>query len=145
MSAQAADTARDKMIYDIRLSAEDNRTGDNSGKSILVRGCDPVMAQKAGQMVKPKLGNPKFVVCTDDDDFLAKISSQKWDIVFFAPGACRESAAQKPIPGGRAATKGWGLEQYKQLVRDHQGDSVEIVETVLEREIIPLLQAALEK
>ena len=145
MSTLGADTGRDKMINDIGLSAEGNGVEDNSGKSILARGCDPVMAQRAGQMVTPQLGNPKFVACTDDDDFLAKVSNQKWDIVFFAPGACRYSAAKQPIPGGRAATKGWGLAQYKQLIREHQGENIKIVETVDEREIIPLLRAALEE
>ena len=139
----SAEDSRTEMLNNIAIGAQGEAVMDNSGKSILVRGCDPVMAKKAGKMVPPQLGNPKFVACTNDDDFLEKISSQKWDVVFFAPGACRYNAAKQPIPGGRAATKGWGLDQYKQLVRERQGEDVQIVETVDERQIIPLLRLAL--
>eukprot|EP00943_MAST-04B_sp_MAST-4B-sp1_P009136 g9136.t1 len=139
-----ADEARSEMLNKIELGANGDQVINNSGKSILARGCDPVMAERAGEMLPPQLGNPKFITCTNDDDFLEKISNQKWNIVMFAPGACRYNAAKQPIPGGRAATKGWNLDQYKQLVREHQGKNVQIVETVDERQIIPLLRQALE-
>ena len=47
------------------------------------------------------------------------------------------------IPGGRAHTKGWGLAEYRALVRQHQGDQLPIVETTDEREIVPRLRQAL--
>ena len=117
---------------------------DNSDKSILARGCDPIMAQKAVIMLSPQLGNPKFVTCTDDNDFLKNITKQKWNIIFFAPGACRYNAAKQPIPGGIETTQGWGLDQYKQFIFEHQGRNIKIVETVDERQIIPLIRQALE-
>ena len=118
---------------------------DNSGKAILARGCDPVMAQRAGQMVPKRIGNPYFVACTNDNEFLKKLSERKWDIVFFAPGACRYNAAKQPIPGQiKETTHGWGLDQYKKHIRESQGEGVRIVETTDERQIIPLLRKALE-
>jgi len=63
--------------------------------------------------------------------------------VFFAPGACRFDAAKQPIPGGNKRTAGWGLEQYRSLVREHQGETVVIVETQQEAQIVSLLAQAL--
>ena len=76
------------MINDI-LKGKTNQNIDNSSKSILVRGCDPEMAKRASKIVVPLLGNPKFVTSTKDEDFFAKLKKSKFDIVFFAPGACR--------------------------------------------------------
>ena len=59
------------------------------------------------------LGNPELVSCTDDDEFIAKLQ------------------------------QGWSLAQYRALVREHQGEGVQIVETIDEREIIPRLWQAL--
>jgi hypothetical protein len=64
-------------------------------------------------------------------------------VVFFAPGACRYNAANRPIPGAISHTSGWGLAEYRGLVRRHQGDDIQIVETTEEREIISLLRRAL--
>ena len=90
------------------------------------------------------LGDAAIVSVTDDDDFLEKLTSgEQWDVVFFAPGACRFNAAKQPIPGGRVATRGWTLENYRALVRQNLGDDVPIIETTEEREIVPLLRAAL--
>jgi hypothetical protein len=115
-----------------------------SRKAILARGCHPAMAHRAAPVLPSHLGNPKLVTCTDDD-LLAKLSGQKWDVIFFAPGACRYNAAKQPIPEARAASKGWGLDQYRQLVREQQGKETKMVETVDERQIIPLLRDALEE
>ena len=145
MAKSDGDASRDGMMNAISMGVDGNGVVDNSGKAILARGCDPVMAHRAAQMLPPHLGNPKLVTCTDDDDFLAKLSERKWDVVFFAPGACRYNAAKQPIPGARAATKGWGLDQYRQLVREQQGEDIKIVEAVDERQIIPLLRRALEE
>lgn len=63
--------------------------------------------------------------------------------MFFAPGACRFSAASQPIPGSTPQTKGWTLDEYRKLVQEHQGDATEIVETLDERETVGLLKEAL--
>ena len=69
--------------------------------------------------------------------------NETFDVFFFAPGACRYNAAKQPIPGGRVATKGWTLDNYKTLIQQHAGEHVPIVETTEEREIVPLLRKAL--
>ena len=120
-------------------------TPDNSGKSILARGCDPHASREAARAIPPLIGNPEYVPTTDDEDFIEKLRSRDWSVVSFAPGACRFSSANRPIPGGSSRTHGWTLEQYRDLVRKHQGDQVEIVETLDERETVPLLADALEK
>lgn len=117
--------------------------GDASHKTILGRGCDPVMAERSTTMLPPMIGNARIETSTDDDDFIRRLSTKKYDIVFFAPGACRWSAASKPIPGGNEKTHGWGLDEYKALARQYQGDGIAIVETLREPEIVPLLRAAL--
>jgi len=141
MSSTNADRDRDSMMNEI-ASGVATTAGDATGKRILARGCDPVMAERAGAMLKPHLSGATLTSCTDDDDFIEKLSSEKWDVIFFAPGACRYSAAKQPIPGGRSATKGFTLSDYKSLVRSHDKD-VPICETTEEREIIPRLRAAL--
>jgi hypothetical protein len=137
------DASRDRMMNDIASSESSCADGDASSKAILTRGCDPVMAQRAGQMLPPMLGNAMVVGVTEDDDFFTKLAERTWDVVFFAPGACRFSAAKQEIPGGNAKTKGWTLEEYRAVVREHQGDAVPIVETTQEREIVPLLRKSL--
>jgi len=117
--------------------------GVASAKVLLGRGCDPVMAAHSLRMLPPLLGGAQLVVTTDDDEFIARLRERKYDAVFFAPGACRWDAARAPIPGGNAATCGWGLEKYRALVRETQGAAVPIVESTEEREMVPLLRAAL--
>ena len=103
-----------------------------------------MMAQRAGQMLPPQLGNVGIVSSTTDDDFFSKLAARNdFAAVMFAPGACRYSAARQPIPGGNAKTKGWTLEEYRWAVREALGDAVPIVETTEERQIIPLLREAL--
>ena len=140
-TSQATSADRDSMMNEIASGAA-TTAGDATGKRILARGCDPVMAKRAGAMLKPHLSGATLTSCTDDDDFLEKLSSEKWDVIFFAPGACRYSAAKQPIPGGRSATKGFTLSNYKSLVRSQYKD-VPICETTEESEIIPRLRAAL--
>ena len=118
---------------------------DHSQKTILARACDPTASINFAKVVSSLIGNATYVPTTDDIDFVEKLKSRKWSIVFFAPGACRFSAARKQIPGGNINTQGWTLEQYKELVRQLQGDNVQIVETLDERETVDLLNEALEK
>jgi hypothetical protein len=116
---------------------------DYSRKSILARGCDPFASAEASRAIPPLVGNPEYVPTTDDVDFIDKLRSRDWSVVFFAPGACRFSAARQAIPGGNSETQGWTLEQYRELVREHQGDQIAIVETPDERETVNLLRDAL--
>ena len=117
---------------------------DNAKKSILARGCDPAASREASRAIPPLIGNPEYVPTTNDEDFIEKLQSRVWSVVFFAPGACRFSWADQPIPGGNPRTRGWTLEQYRDLVRKHQGDQIDIVETLDERETVGLLAEALE-
>ena len=144
-NAQRPDRARDRMMGEITAGADVNEIRDFSSKSILARGCDPQMALRASKILPPLLGNPTLVSCTDDDDFLRKLTERRWSVVFFAPGACRYDNAGVAIPGARPHTLGWSLTQYRDWVREHQGDDVQIVETPDERETIPRLRQALEQ
>lgn len=118
---------------------------NNSNKSILARGCDPLASLRASEAIPPLVGNPRYVPTTSDEDFIEKLKSQKWSLIFFAPGACRFSAAKMQIPGGNAQTKGWTLEEYRALVQKYQGNEVQIVETQDEQETVSLLKSALAK
>ena len=137
-----ADTSRDSMINAIAGGAG-AAIGDASEKWVLARGCDPAMAQRAQQMLPPLIGNANLVSCTSDDEFFRLLNERKFDAVFFAPGACRYAAAKQPIPGGNDATQGWGLDEYKQKVKQEQGDGAVIIETTKEPEIVPLMRQAL--
>lgn len=117
---------------------------DNSRKSILARGCDPAASQWASKNLPPLIGNPEYVPTTDDTDFIEKLKSRNWSVVYFAPGACRFSAARQPIPGGITQTRGWTLEEYRNLIRDIQGETIQIVESQGENEGLALLQSALD-
>ena len=116
---------------------------DNSNKSILIRGCDPEMGRRAIELLTPVLGNPEMVSVTNDDDFIKELQKKKWSVIHFAPGACRYDSTKSPIPGSRTQTKGWGLTEYRILVKKHQGQDINIVETADERQIVPLLIKAL--
>lgn len=136
-------SAQDRMMAEVVEGASDADSLDFSAKAILARGCDPQMALRASTVMPPLLGGVEFVSCTNDDDFVEKLKERDWSVVFFAPGACRYNAANMPIPGNRPHTAGWSLEEYRALVRKHQGDQICIVETTDEREIIPRLKQAL--
>ena len=138
-----AESAQDRMMAEVVGGADEVKSMDFSAKSILARGCDPQMASRASKVMPGLLGGVEFVSCTNDDDFVEKLQHRAWSVIFFAPGACRFNAARMPIPGGRAHTEGWGLEEYRALVRQHQGDQIPIVETTDEREIVPRLRQAL--
>ena len=102
------------------------------------------MAARSLQFLPPMVGNPYMEATTDDDAFFQRLKDGgRWDVVFFAPGACRWSAARQPIPGGNPATRGWDIEDYKRAVVEHQGSDCKIVETTKESEIVPLLRKAL--
>jgi hypothetical protein len=100
---------------------------------------------EASRAIPPLIGNPEYVPTTTDAEFIEKLTARNWSVVFFAPGACRFSAAAQPIPGGNSQTQGWALEQYRELVRSHQGDTIQIVEAPEETETVGLLKEALDK
>ena len=130
----------------MNLSAQNTSTlPDNSKKSILARGCDPVLSARFAKIVPPLIGNAAYIPTSDDADFIDKLKSRKWSVIYFAPGACRYSAAKRPIPGGNYNTQGWSLEEYKTLIRELQGDEIQIVESLYEQGALELLNAALVK
>jgi hypothetical protein len=136
-------SARDQMMGEVVEGVREGEFVDFSAKSILARGCDPQMALRASKVMPSLLGGVELISCTDDEDFIAKLRERTWSVVFFAPGACRYNEANRPIPGAISATSGWGLAEYRVLVRRHQGEDIQIVETTEEREIISLLTTAL--
>lgn len=111
----------------------------------MARGCDPVASLEFSKTIPSLIGNPEYIPTTDDADFIKKLKSRNWSVVFFAPGACRFSVAKRNIPGSNSETRGWTLEQYRELVQELQGDTIQIVETQDERETVGLLKNALEK
>ena len=134
---------RDRLMGLISNGIDVTQISDNSNKSILIRGCDPEMGRRAIEFLTPILGNPEMVSVTNDDDFITELQKKKWSVIHFAPGACRYDSTKSPIPGSRTQTKGWGLTEYKTLVKKHQGQDIKIVETAYERQIVPLLRKAL--
>jgi hypothetical protein len=127
------------------MKQENITTIDNSRKTVLARGCDPVLSLEFSKIVPPLIGNAKYIPTTNDQDFIEKLKSKKWSVVYFAPGACRYSAAKHPIPGNISETAGWTLDEYKELIYKYQGDSIQIVESLEESGNIELLNKALEK
>lgn len=123
---------------------EQKTTTDNSKKSILARGCDPRLSLQFAQVAPQLLGNVEYIPTSNDVDFVEKLKSRKWSVVYFAPGACRYSAAKMQIPGGNQNTEGWTLEEYYELIHKLQGDEIQIVETPYEQDAISLLQKGLE-
>ena len=117
---------------------------DKSKKSILARGCDPGASAWAAKAFPPMMGNPEYVPTTNDVDFIEKLKARQWSVIYFAPGACRFSAVKRAIPGSNVQTKSWTLEEYRDLVRELQGDSVKIVESLVEEESLALLKATLD-
>ena len=132
LCASMADASRDRMMNEIADGGASCTDGDASQKAVLVRGCDPQMAERAGKMLPPMLGNAQTLGVTDDDTFFDLLQQRTFDVIFFAPGACRFSAARQPIPGGNQVSAGWGLAEYKAKVREHQPHAA-IVETTEER------------
>jgi hypothetical protein len=139
----SAEASRNGMLNSIKNGATVVNLLDNSKKSILSRGCDPVMAARSLEFMPKMLGNVQMFTSTNDNDFIKLLQERKYTIVFFAPGACRYDASKMPIPGENSVTKGWDLSQYRELVKQHQGDDVVIVETVEESQTISLLSDAL--
>ena len=121
-----------------------NHHTDNSRKSVLARGCDPTLSLWAAKALPPLIGNPEYVPTTNDIEFIEKLKERDWSVIYFAPGACRYSAARRQIPGGISQTSGWTLEQYRALVYELQGETIPIVESVEEQKGLDLLRDALE-
>ena len=127
------------------MKQEQQKTTDNSKKSILARGCDPRLSMQFAQVAPQLLGNVEYIPTTDDVDFIEKLKSRNWSVVYFAPGACRYSTAKMQIPGGNLDTEGWSLDQYHELINELQGNEIQIVESIYENGAIELLNNALAK
>ncbi len=140
-----ANSNAQKTDNSMKAKQEQLKTIDNSKKSILARGCDPVTSLQFSKIVPSLVGNAVYVPTTDDTDFINKLKSDKWSVIYFAPGACRYSAAKQQIPGGNYDTQGWTLDQYKALIHELQGEDIQIVESLHEQGAIELLNKALEK
>jgi len=140
-----ANSNAQKINNNMKTKQEQLNTIDNSKKSILARGCDPELSLRFSKVVPPLIGNATYVPTTDDTDFINKLKSGKWSVIYFAPGACRYSAAKQQIPGGNYDTQGWTLDQYKILIHELQGEAIQIVESIYEQGAIELLNKALEK
>ena len=69
------DAARDRMMGEMAAGGDCASGDDASGKVVLARGCDPVMAERAGTMLPPMLGNVKVLSATDDDTFFELLGS----------------------------------------------------------------------
>jgi hypothetical protein len=123
----------------------DKTTLDNSKKRVLARGCDPVLSEQFASVAPALTGGAEYVPTWNDADFIEKLQSEKWSVVYFAPGACRYSAAQQPIPGGNMITEGWSLENYITLAKELQGQDLEIAESPFESNSLDALKAALAK
>ncbi len=116
---------------------------DNSNKTILARGCDANLGVQFAKAASPALGNPTYVPTTTDDEFLRLLREEKWSVIYFAPGACRFSAAGVAIPGASTETEGWTLDDYRPLIEELQGADVAVVESLYEEESFGLLASAL--
>ena len=118
-------------------------TLDHSKKRILARGCDPHLSLAFSKKIPPYIGNPEYVPTTNDEDFFHKLNTEKWSVVYFAPGACRYSAAKKRIPGTNQETKTWTLDEYKKLALKLQGEDIQFAESIYEEDSIEKLKEAL--
>ena len=127
------------------MEQENTITTDNSKKTILARGCDPALSLSFAKVAPSLTGNAQYIPTTNDNDFIEKLKTKKWSVIYFAPGACRYSAANHQIPGGISETAGWSLEEYKELIYKYQGNDVQIAESTEESQSLNALNKALEK
>ena len=125
------------------LTQENALSEDHSKKSVLARGCDPILSAQFAKVVPPLIGNAAYIPTTDDNEFINQLKSRKWSVIYFAPGACRYNAAKRPIPGSNYDTRGWTLQDYKKLIYKLQGKDVQIVESLQEEGTIALLNNTL--
>jgi hypothetical protein len=128
-----------------QINTDTMKISDNSNKTILARGCDPYLSAMAAREIPKLLGNPSYIPTTTDEEFFALLKTKKWSMIYFAPGACRFSAAKRRIPGSNEVTKTWTLAEYKELIYKYQGDDVTIAESTSEQEAIGVLQRAIEQ
>ena len=128
----------------MRDQEEENKV-DNSRKSILARGCDPLLSLQFSKVAPQLLGNVEYVPTTNDIEFVEQLKSRDWSVIYFAPGACRFSAVNKQIPGGNTETAGWTLVEYRELIVNLQRDNIQIVETPYESEALEFLKRGLDK
>ena len=51
--------------------------------------------------------NAQYIPTTNYQYFVNKLKTKQWSVIYFAPEACRYSAANHQIPGGNSETAGW--------------------------------------
>jgi hypothetical protein len=140
---------RSQLWREVAAGGASAARGDATSKLVLGRGCDPVMASQSATFLPPLLNGATIRAFSDDENFFAELNaikagtSPRPNVVFFAPGACRWSAARMPIPGGNAESAGWNLDRYHARVREALGPDVPIVGSEREAEVVPLLRRAL--
>ena len=73
-------STKEMMIDELTSSSSSSYSNviDASSKKLLVRGCDPAMAERAGKLLPPLLGGVSMTGCTNDDEFfsLLKVSNE---------------------------------------------------------------------
>ena len=52
------------------------QVGDNSGKSILARGCDQEMGRRSAEVLPKLLGNPTMVSVYNDKNFINQLKAE---------------------------------------------------------------------
>ena len=136
--------SRNSMLDAVKAGAGDDAVQDMTHKHLLLRGCDPVMAERAKGFIPQLLGNVQMTAVTDDDTFMKLLRSDTvFDVIGFAPGAMRWDARKMPIPGSNIETEGWDIACYKKEIRKLRGSSVPVVGTADEHELVPMLRRAL--
>jgi len=112
-------------------------------KTVLIRWEDPLLSKDADTLLTKQLGDANIISTATDDDFLRNLETRQYDVIMLAPGVCRYSYLKYDIPGSNARTLGWDVTKYRTTISSYQGD-VKIVETMEERDVIPLLRSALQ-
>lgn len=142
-SPAKTDVKTSQTAVDNKPIIKNDNPKDYSKKFVLARACNPDLAQRFAQVVPSHIGNAKYIAATNDDDFIKKLETEQWSVVYMAPGACRQIVAAQPLSGSNARTDGWTFVDYQKLIYELQGDDIQIVESINEAGAIQLLNDAL--
>ena len=110
---------------------------------MIVRVCDPFVAQQCSQLLPKLLGNVWITAVTDDGNFIDQLSKGNFDVCYLGTGFIRWSMAGKQIPGSNETTNSWSADDYKRMVISSQGEKIAFVDTPRESEVMVLLCEAL--
>ena len=141
---------RKQMVEEMKQGSKHDSSGGTGKvkrsawhKTVLIRWEDPLLSKDADKLLVKQLGDAKIISTANDDDFLRNLETRQYDDIMLAPGVCRYSYLKYDIPGSNARTLGWDVAKYRTTIRSYQG-GVKIVETMEERDVIPLLRSALQ-